>query len=68
MTTELRDTERRDAAGPTPTPPRPGKALTIGAVCKILQAEFHEGDTVRVDFDGEGLTFTSVVEGEAVPA
>jgi len=35
---------------------------------KILQAEFHEGDTVRVDFDGEGLTFTSVVESEVVPA
>ncbi len=34
---------------------------------KILQAEYHEGDTIQVDFDGEGLTFTAAVEVEAVP-
>jgi ATP-dependent Clp protease ATP-binding subunit ClpB len=40
---------------------------------KILQGEFAEGGagysaTVRVDFDGERLTFTPVVEAEAVEA
>src|SRR5205085_10493679 len=35
---------------------------------KILQGEFHEGDTVRVDFDGQGLVFTATAEAEAVPA
>jgi ATP-dependent Clp protease ATP-binding subunit ClpB len=31
---------------------------------KILQGDFQEGDTVRVDFDGDGLTFQPVVEAE----
>ena len=35
---------------------------------KILQGDFHEGETVRVDFDGEGLKFTAIVQGEAAPA
>jgi ATP-dependent Clp protease ATP-binding subunit ClpB len=33
---------------------------------KILQSEFREGDTVRVDADGNGLTFTAMVEGVVV--
>jgi ATP-dependent Clp protease ATP-binding subunit ClpB len=35
---------------------------------KILQGEFHEGQTIRVDFDGEHLTFERAEEVEAVPA
>jgi ATP-dependent Clp protease ATP-binding subunit ClpB len=35
---------------------------------KILQGEFAEGETVRVDFDGEALSFMAVVEAEAVEA
>jgi ATP-dependent Clp protease ATP-binding subunit ClpB len=35
---------------------------------KLLQNEFREGDTVLVDFDGQGLTFTAAVEGEVVTA
>ncbi|MCC6189172.1 MAG: ATP-dependent chaperone ClpB [Anaerolineales bacterium] len=35
---------------------------------KILQNEFREGETVQVDFDGHGLTFAPVIEGEAVTA
>src|ERR1700741_3691381 len=43
MSTDLRTPERRDVAStPTPTPPRPGKALTIGAVCKQLEREFPD--------------------------
>ena len=44
MSTDVRETERRDGGqqGPTPTPPRPGKALTIGAVCKALSQEFPD--------------------------
>ena len=33
---------------------------------KILQNEFRDGETVEVDFDGQGLTFTPVIEGEVV--
>ena len=42
MSTDVREPNRREAAtqAPTPTPPRPGKALTIGAVCKQLEREF----------------------------
>jgi ATP-dependent Clp protease ATP-binding subunit ClpB len=32
---------------------------------RILQGEFHPGDTIRVGAKGDGLTFTSVVTGEA---
>jgi ATP-dependent Clp protease ATP-binding subunit ClpB len=35
---------------------------------KLLQNEFREGQAIHVDFDGEGLTFTAVVEGEPVSA
>jgi ATP-dependent Clp protease ATP-binding subunit ClpB len=35
---------------------------------KILQGEFREGQTIRVDFDGEHLSFAPAVEAEAVPA
>jgi ATP-dependent Clp protease ATP-binding subunit ClpB len=35
---------------------------------KILQGDFHEGQTILVDFDGEHLRFTPVEEAEAVPA
>ena len=35
------------------------------ALC-ILAGEFHEGDLVRVDRGAEGLTFTPVVQAEAV--
>ena len=35
---------------------------------KILQGEFHDGETIRADFDGEGLTFTAATEGELVEA
>ncbi len=35
---------------------------------KILQGQFAEGETVRVDFDGEALTFMAVVEAEPVEA
>src|SRR6185503_5507842 len=35
---------------------------------KILQGEFRDGDTVRVDYDGHQLTFTRVGEREAVKA
>ena len=36
------------------------------AIQRILQGEFHEGETIRVDVDpsGKALTFASVVEGE----
>jgi ATP-dependent Clp protease ATP-binding subunit ClpB len=33
---------------------------------RILQGEFREGSTIRVDVDGQGLTFTSVAEREGV--
>jgi ATP-dependent Clp protease ATP-binding subunit ClpB len=33
---------------------------------RILQSEFREGDTVRVDADGNGLTFTAMGEGMVV--
>ncbi|HLF01650.1 MAG TPA: ATP-dependent chaperone ClpB, partial [Anaerolineales bacterium] len=32
----------------------------------ILQGEFREGDAVRVEYDGKGLTFMPVIEGEVV--
>ena len=35
---------------------------------RILQGEFKDGDTIRGEFDGKGLTFTAVVEAEAEPA
>jgi len=35
---------------------------------KLLQGEFREGDTIRVDFDGSGLTFTPVARAEPVMA
>ncbi len=33
---------------------------------KLLQGEFREGETVRVDADGAGLTFTAVAQAEVV--
>jgi ATP-dependent Clp protease ATP-binding subunit ClpB len=35
---------------------------------KILQGEFHEGQTIRVDFDGAHLSFAPAEDAEAVPA
>jgi len=35
---------------------------------KILSGDFHEGETIRVDRGSEGLTFTPVVETQAVEA
>ena len=35
---------------------------------KILQGEFHEGQTIRVDFDGAHLSFAPAEEAEAIPA
>jgi ATP-dependent Clp protease ATP-binding subunit ClpB len=35
---------------------------------RLLQGEFAEGETVRVDFDGEALTFIAVVDAEPVEA
>ena len=35
------------------------------AALKLLAGEFKDGDTVRVDADGNALTFTAVVKGES---
>jgi ATP-dependent Clp protease ATP-binding subunit ClpB len=35
---------------------------------EILQGVYHDGDVIRVDAGGEGLTFTPVVQGEVVSA
>jgi ATP-dependent Clp protease ATP-binding subunit ClpB len=35
---------------------------------KILQGEFHEGDTIRVEAQEEALMFTSVAPAEALAA
>jgi ATP-dependent Clp protease ATP-binding subunit ClpB len=35
---------------------------------KILQGEFHEGQTIRVDFDGAHLSFAPAEDAHAVPA
>src|SRR5258708_13351330 len=40
MNPELRATDRRELSAPTPQ--RPGKSLTIGAVCKQLEREFSD--------------------------
>ncbi|MCX6070597.1 MAG: type VI secretion system ATPase TssH, partial [Chloroflexi bacterium] len=35
---------------------------------RLLQGEFRQGETIRVDAGADGLTFTAVVEGEVTPA
>ncbi len=42
------------------------RALQDPLALKILQGEFHEGETVRVDFDGKALTFMPGAETEQV--
>jgi ATP-dependent Clp protease ATP-binding subunit ClpB len=35
---------------------------------RILSGDFHEGDTIRADRDGEALVFSAAVQGEVVEA
>ncbi len=42
------------------------RELQDALALKILQGDFHEGDTVRVDFDGERLTFEAAAQPEPV--
>jgi ATP-dependent Clp protease ATP-binding subunit ClpB len=35
---------------------------------RILSGDFHEGDIIRVDRDGEKLVFSTAVQGEVVEA
>jgi ATP-dependent Clp protease ATP-binding subunit ClpB len=34
---------------------------------RLLQGEFRQGETIRVDAGADGLTFTAVIEGKATP-
>jgi DNA-binding transcriptional MerR regulator len=54
MNPELRTTDRRELTSPTPQ--RPGKSLTIGAVCKQLEREFKEISISKIRYlEGQKL-------------
>lgn len=44
------------------------KQLLDPIALKILSAEFHEGDIIKVDVAGDGFVFTRVVVGEVMAA
>jgi len=44
------------------------RELQDSLALKILSGDFHEGDVIRVDRGGEGLTFSTAVQGEVVEA
>ena len=44
------------------------KQLLDSIALKLLEGEFHDGDTIKVDADAEGFLFTRVVTGEPVTA
>jgi ATP-dependent Clp protease ATP-binding subunit ClpB len=44
------------------------KHLLDAIALKLLQGDFREGDTIRVDADDEGFLFTRLVEGEVMAA
>jgi hypothetical protein len=37
-------------------------------VLRILSVDFHEGEVIRADRDGEALVFSTAVQGEVVEA
>jgi DNA-binding transcriptional MerR regulator len=54
MNPELRATDRRELSSPTPQ--RPGKSLTIGAVCKQLEREFSDISISKIRYlEGQKL-------------
>ncbi len=42
------------------------KQLLDSIALRLLEGEFHDGDTIKVDADAEGFLFTHVVTGEPV--
>jgi ATP-dependent Clp protease ATP-binding subunit ClpB len=44
------------------------KQLLDPIALKLLQGEFRDGDTIRVDADAEGFMFTGIVTGEPMLA